>query len=147
MVAITLWGYLRSPASPWPTSGYRERGSNTLLSLINPICVKSLINNHVNQLINKHPSLSLSLPEKVGAFKSNRQPEGAVEVVIKFYHFVLSIASPNELSLSCCMRVKPQMSFNTDIMINFASKKFRDDMIKKCINSFRTKRTLSTKIN
>ena len=53
--------------------------------------------------------------------------------MIKFYHFVMRIASPPELSLRCCMRVKPQMSFNTDVMINFASKKFRDDMIKKCI--------------
>ena len=112
------------------TCGYRERGSNTLLCLISPTCVKSLINNHVNQLINKHPSLSLSLPEKVGAFKSNRLPEGAVEIVIKFYHFVMSIASPTELSLRCCMRVKTQMSLSTDVMINFASKKFRDDMMK-----------------
>ena len=31
------------------------------------------------------------------------------------------------------MRVKPQMSFNTDVMINFASNKFRDDMIKNCL--------------
>ena len=31
------------------------------------------------------------------------------------------------------MRVKPQMSINTDFMINFASNNFRDDMIKKCI--------------
>ena len=53
--------------------------------------------------------------------------------MIKFDHFVMSILSPTELSLRCCMRVKPQMSFNTDVMINFASKKFRDDMIKKCI--------------
>ena len=30
------------------------------------------------------------------------------------------------------MRVKPQMSFNTDFMINFASKKFRDDIVIKC---------------
>ena len=51
--------------------------------------------------------------------------------MIKFYHFVMSTASSTELSLRCCMRVKPQMSFNTDVMINFASKKFRDDMIKK----------------
>jgi hypothetical protein len=52
--------------------------------------------------------------------------------VIKFYGFVMSIASPTELSLRCCMRVKPQMSFNTDVMINFASKKLRDDIIIKC---------------
>ena len=52
--------------------------------------------------------------------------------MIKFYRFVMKIASPTELSLRCCTRVKPQMSFNTDVMINFASKKFRDDMIKKC---------------
>ena len=52
--------------------------------------------------------------------------------MIKLNHFVMSIASPTELSLICSMRVKPQMSFNTDVMINFASKKFRDDMIKKC---------------
>ena len=45
----------------------------------------------------------------------------------------MSIASPTELSLRCCMRVKPQMSFNTDVMINFASKKFRDDMMKQCL--------------
>ena len=31
------------------------------------------------------------------------------------------------------MRVKPQMSFNTDVMINFASKKFSDDMMKQCM--------------
>jgi hypothetical protein len=29
------------------------------------------------------------------------------------------------------MRVKPQMSFNSDVVINFASKKFRDDMMKQ----------------
>ena len=52
--------------------------------------------------------------------------------MIKFNHFVMSIANPTELSLICCMRVKPQMSFNSDVMINFASKKFRDEMIKKC---------------
>ena len=52
--------------------------------------------------------------------------------MIKFDHFVMSIASPTELSLRCCMQVKPQMSFNTDVMINFASKKFREEMIKKC---------------
>ena len=45
----------------------------------------------------------------------------------------MSIASPTELSLRCCMRVKPQMSLNTDVMINFASKKFRDDMMKRCL--------------
>ena len=45
----------------------------------------------------------------------------------------MSIAGPTELSLRCCMRVKPQMSFNTDVMINFASKKFRDDMMKQCL--------------
>ena len=28
------------------------------------------------------------------------------------------------------MRVKPLVSFNTDFMMNFASKKFRDDMMK-----------------
>ena len=28
------------------------------------------------------------------------------------------------------MRVKPLISFNTDVMINFASKKFSDDMMK-----------------
>ena len=54
-------------------------------------------------------------------------------IMIKFYRFVMKIASLTELSLRCCMRVKPQMSFNTDVMINFASKKFRDDMIKICI--------------
>ena len=43
----------------------------------------------------------------------------------------MRIASPTELSLRCCMRVKPQMSFNTDVMINFASKKFRHDMMKQ----------------
>ena len=53
--------------------------------------------------------------------------------MIIFYRFAISIASPTELSLRCCMRVKPQMSFNTDVMNNFASKKFRDDMIKKCL--------------
>ena len=42
----------------------------------------------------------------------------------------MNIASPTELSLRCCMRVKPQMSLNTDVMINFASKKFIDDMMK-----------------
>ena len=53
--------------------------------------------------------------------------------MIKFFGFVIRIASRTELSLRYCMRVKPKMSFNTDVMINFASKKFRDDMIKKCI--------------
>ena len=52
--------------------------------------------------------------------------------MIKFDHFVLSMVSPTELSLRCCMRVKPQISFNTDVMINFSQNKFRDDMIKKC---------------
>ena len=31
------------------------------------------------------------------------------------------------------MRMKPQMSLNTDVMINFASMKFRDDMMKQCL--------------
>ena len=53
--------------------------------------------------------------------------------MIKFDGFVMSMVSPTELSLRCGMRVKPQMSFNTDVMINFASKKFREDMIKKCL--------------
>ena len=53
--------------------------------------------------------------------------------MIIFNRFALSIASPTELSLRCCMRVKPQISFNTDVMINFASKKFRDDMMKQCL--------------
>ena len=52
--------------------GFEKEGQTLLLSMINPTCVKSLINNHANQLINKHPSPSLSLREKVGAFKSNR---------------------------------------------------------------------------
>ena len=51
--------------------------------------------------------------------------------VIIFNRFAMSIASPTELSLRCCMRVKPQMSFNSDVVINFASKKFRDDMMKQ----------------
>ena len=50
--------------------------------------------------------------------------------MIIFNRFAMSIASPTELSLRCCMRVKPLVSFNTDVMINFASKKFRDDMMK-----------------
>ena len=45
----------------------------------------------------------------------------------------MSIASPTELSLRCCMRVKTQMSLSTDVMINFASKKFRDVMMKQCL--------------
>ena len=45
----------------------------------------------------------------------------------------MSIASPTELSLGCCMRLKPQMSFNTDVMINFSSMKFKDDMMKQCL--------------
>ena len=53
--------------------------------------------------------------------------------MIIFYRCAMRIASPTELSLKCCMRVKPQMSFNTDVMINFAFKKFRDDMMKKCL--------------
>ena len=53
--------------------------------------------------------------------------------MIIFYRCAMRIASPTELSLRCCMRVKPQMSFNTDVMINFASKKFRDDMMKTCL--------------
>ena len=53
--------------------------------------------------------------------------------VIIFNRFAMSIASPTELSLRCCMRGKSQMSFNTDVMINFASKKFRDDMMKQCL--------------
>ena len=51
--------------------------------------------------------------------------------MIIFNRFAMSIASPTELSLRCCMRVKPLVSFNTDVMINFASKKFRDDMMKQ----------------
>ena len=53
--------------------------------------------------------------------------------MIIFNRFAMSIASPTELSLRCCMRMKPQMSFNTDVMINFASKKFRDVMMKQCL--------------
>ena len=53
--------------------------------------------------------------------------------MIIFNRFAMSIASPTELSLRCCMRVKPLVSFNTDVMINFASKKFRDDMMKQCL--------------
>ena len=45
----------------------------------------------------------------------------------------MNIASPTELSLRCCMRVKPQISFITDVMINFASKMFRDEIIKRCL--------------
>ena len=51
--------------------------------------------------------------------------------MIIFDRFAIRIASPTELSLRRCMRVKPQMSSNTDVMINFASKKFRDDMMKQ----------------
>ena len=50
--------------------------------------------------------------------------------MIIFNRFAMSIASPTELSLRCCMLVKPLVLFNTDVMINFASKKFRDDMMK-----------------
>ena len=50
-----------------------------------------------------------------------------------FNRFAMSIACPTELSLRCCMRVKPLVSFNIDVMINFASKKFRDDMMKHCL--------------
>ena len=53
--------------------------------------------------------------------------------MIIFNRFAMSIAGPTELSLRCCMRVKPQMSFNTDVMINFASMKFRDDIMKHCM--------------
>ena len=53
--------------------------------------------------------------------------------MIIFNRFAMSIASPTELSLRCWMCVKPQMSLNTDVMINFASKKFRDDMMKQCL--------------
>ena len=45
----------------------------------------------------------------------------------------MRIASPTELSLRCCMRVKAQMSFNTDVMIKSAPKKFRDEMMKQCL--------------
>ena len=53
--------------------------------------------------------------------------------MILFYRFAMRIASPTELSLRCYMRVQPQMSFNTDVVINFASKNFRDDMLKHCL--------------
>ena len=41
--------------------------------------------------------------------------------------------SSTELSLRFCMRLKPLISFYTDVMINFAYKKFRDVMMKKCL--------------
>ena len=50
--------------------------------------------------------------------------------MIIFNRFAMSIAGPTELSLRCCMCVKPLMSFNIDVVINFASMKFRDDMMK-----------------
>ena len=50
-----------------------------------------------------------------------------------FYRWAMRIATPTELSLRCCMRVKTQMSLSTDVMINFASKKFRDVMMKQCL--------------
>ena len=53
--------------------------------------------------------------------------------MVIFNRFAMSIASPTEVSLRCCMRVKPQMSFNTDVVINSAPKKFRYDMIKQCL--------------
>ena len=65
--------------------------------------------------------------------------------MIKFYHLVIRIASPTKLSLRCCMRVKPQISFNTDVMINFASNKFRDDMIKKYFELIQDKKKTAYK--
>ena len=53
--------------------------------------------------------------------------------MIIFNRFAMSIASPTDLSIRCCMRVKPLVSFNTDVMINFASMKFRDDMMTHCL--------------
>ena len=71
--------------------------------------------------------------QKVGVFSSDRRPEGLVENVIHFYGFEISPVSPTELSLRCCMLVDPQISFIPDAMINYASKKFGDDMINKLL--------------
>ena len=71
--------------------------------------------------------------KKVGEFKSERRPEGLVENVIHFYAFEISPVSPSELSLRVCMLVDPQIPLIPDSMINFASKKFGDDMINKML--------------
>ena len=65
MVALSPWGYLRSPPSPRATSGYCKLGSNAFTFLINQTCVISLINNQANQLIN-YSSLTLTLASREG---------------------------------------------------------------------------------
>ena len=71
--------------------------------------------------------------QKVGEFKSERRPEGLVENVVHFYGFEISPVSPTELSLRVCMLVDPKIPLIPDSMINFASKKFGDDMINKLL--------------
>ena len=73
------------------------------------------------------------ITSKVGEFTSERRPEGLVENVIHFYGFEISPVSPNELSLRVCMLVDPQIPLIPDAMINYASKKFGDDMINKLL--------------
>ena len=103
--------------------GIANEGQMLLLSTIGKTCVKSLISNHVKQLINNHHSPSLSLHQKVGVCKSDRETQGLVEIVIGCYGFVISTG--------CCMLMSPHISFIPDVTISYASKKFRDDMINK----------------
>ena len=111
--------------------GISKEGQMLLLSMIGKTCVISLISNHVKQSINNHHSPSLSLHLKVGVCKSDRHPQGLVEIVIGCYGFVMSPGTPTELSLRCYMLVSPQISFIPDVTISYASKKFGDYMIKK----------------
>lgn len=71
--------------------------------------------------------------KKIGDLEIDGRTEGLVENIIHFYGFEVSPVSPTEVSLRCCMLVDPQIPLIPDSLINYGSKQFGEDMLKKML--------------